>query len=192
MTALILNLDSLTKLTHEQFRELCRENRDVRLELTTEGELIVMPPTGWESGRRNANVNADLVIWNRQAQLGTVFDSSTGFILPNGAIRSPDAAWVASERLMALNPNPEGFLPLPPDFVVELRSASDRLKPLQDKMQEYIDNGVRLGFLLNPQDRLVEIYRLGQDIEVLRSPTSLSGEDVLPGFVLSLTEVFRA
>lgn len=192
MTALILNLDSLTKLTHEQFRELCRENRDVRLELTTAGELIVMPPTGWESGRWNANVNADLVIWNRQAQLGTVFDSSTGFILPNGAIRSPDAAWVASQRLIALNPNPEGFLPLAPDFVVELRSASDRLKLLQDKMQEYIDNGVRLGFLLNPQDRGVEIYRLGQEIEVLQSPISVSGEDVLPGFVLSLTEIFRA
>ncbi len=192
MTALILNLDSLTKLTHEQFRELCRENRDVRLELTPAGELIVMPPTGWESGRRNASVNADLVIWNRQAQLGSVFDSSTGFILPNGAIRSPDAAWVASERLIALNPNPEGFLPLAPDFVIELRSASDRLKLLQDKMQEYIDNGIRLGFLLNPQDRVVEIYRLGQEIEVLQSPISVSGEDVLPGFVLSLTEIFRA
>jgi Uma2 family endonuclease len=191
MTALILNLDSITQLTHAQFRELCRENRDVRLELTATGELIVMPPTGWESGRRNANVNADLVIWNRQAELGSVFDSSTGFILPNGAIRSPDAAWVASERLLVLNPNPEGFLPLAPDFVIELRSASDRLKPLQNKMQEYIDNGVRLGFLLNPQDRVVEIYRLGQQIEVLQSPTSLSGEDVLPGFVLNLTEVFR-
>ena len=190
MTALTLNLDSIAHLTHEQFRELCRENRDIRLELTAKGELIVMPPTGWESGRRNSNVNADLVIWNRQTKIGSVFDSSTGFILPNGAVRSPDAAWVSTERLIALNPNPEGFLPLAPDFVIELRSASDRLKTLQDKMQEYIDNGVRLGWLLNPKDRTVEIYRIGQGIEVLQSPTEVSGEDVLPGFVLSLERIF--
>jgi Uma2 family endonuclease len=191
MTALTLNLDPVISLTHAQFHELCRENRDLRLELTAKGELIVMPPTGWESGRRNSNVNADLVIWNRQTNMGSVFDSSTGFILPNGAIRSPDAAWVASERLIALNPNPEGFLPLAPDFVIELRSASDRLKTLQDKMQEYIDNGVRLGFLLNPQDRTVEIYRLGKSIEVLQSPTEVSGEDVLPGFVLALEGIWK-
>jgi Uma2 family endonuclease len=190
MTAVTLNLDSITKLTHEQFRDLCQENRDVRLELTSNGELIVMPPTGWESGNRNANITADLIFWNRQANLGKAFDSSTGFILPSGAIRSPDAAWVASERLAALNPDPEGFLPLAPDFVIELRSASDRLKPLQDKMQEYIDNGVRLGFLLNPQDQVVEIYRLGKSVEVLQSPTEVCGEDVLPGFVLSLGDIF--
>jgi Uma2 family endonuclease len=191
MTALTLNLEPVIHLTHEQFRELCQENRDLRLELTARGELIVMPPTGWESGRRNSNVNADLVIWNRQTNMGSVFDSSTGFISPNGAIRSPDAAWVSSERLIALNPNSEGFLPLAPDFVIELRSASDRLKTLQDKMQEYIDNGVRLGFLLNPQDRTVEIYRLGKSIEVLQSPTEVSGEDVLPGFVLALEGIWK-
>jgi Uma2 family endonuclease len=190
MTALILNLDSITHLTHEQFRELCRENRDIRLELTAKGELIVMPPTGWESGKRNSNLNLDLGLWNRQTKLGVVFDSSTGFILPNNAIRSPDAAWVASERLISLNPNPEEFLPLPPDFVVELRSANDRLKPLQEKMREYMDNGVRLGWLINPQDRSVEIYRIDKDIEVLQSPTKIFGEDVLPGFILSLEGVF--
>ena len=190
MTALTLNLDSIAHLTHDQFRELCRENRDIRLELTAKGELIVMPPTGWESGRRNSNLNLDLGLWNRQTGMGIVFDSSTGFILPSGAIRSPDAAWVASERLTALNPDPEGFLPLAPDFVIELRSASDRLKPLQDKMQEYIDNGVRLGWLLNPKDRAVEIYRVGKGIEVLQSPTEVSGEDVLPGFVLSVEGIF--
>jgi len=190
MTALTLNLDSIAHLTHDQFRELCRENRDIRLELTAKGELIVMPPTGWESGRRNSNLNLDLGLWNRQTGMGIVFDSSTGFILPSGAIRSPDAAWVASERLTALNPDPEGFLPLAPDFVIELRSGSDRLKPLQDKMQEYIDNGVRLGWLLNPKDRTVEIYRMAQGIEVLQSPTEVSGEDVLPGFVLSLEGIF--
>jgi Uma2 family endonuclease len=190
MTAVVLNLDSIAKLTREQFRELCRENRDVRLELTSNGELIVMPPTGWESGNRNANLTADLIFWNRRANLGKVFDSSTGFILPNGAIRSPDAAWVSTERLITLNPDPEGFLPLSPDFAIELRSASDRLKPLQDKMQEYIDNGVRLGFLLNPQDRAVEIYRLGKGVEVIQSPTEVYGEDVLPGFMLILEEIF--
>jgi Uma2 family endonuclease len=191
MTALTLNLDTVIHLTHEQFRELCRENRDLQLELTAQGKLIVMPPTGWESGRRNSNVNADLVIWNRQTKTGSVFDSSTGFILPNGAIRSPDAAWVALERLTQLNPNPEGFLPLTPDFVIELRSATDRLKPLQEKMREYQANGVRLGWLLNPKDRCVEIYRLGQDVEVLKSPSHLFGEDVLPGFVLELKGILE-
>jgi Uma2 family endonuclease len=190
MTALTLNLTPITHLTHEQFRELCQANPELKLECTAEGELIVMPPTGWESGRRNSNITADLVNWNRQTKLGSVFDSSTGFILPNGAIRSPDAAWVSSERLIALNPNPEGFLPLAPDFVVELRSASDRLKPLQDKMAEYRENGVRLGWLLNVQDQEVEIYRLGQEIELLQSPMNLSGEEILPGFILNWKEIF--
>jgi Uma2 family endonuclease len=190
MTALTLNLDSIAHLTHEQFRELCRENRDLRLELTAKGELIVMPPTGWESGNRNIKLAARLQNWTETDGTGIAFDSSTGFILPSGAIRSPDAAWVASQRLTALNPDPEGFLPLAPDFVIELRSASDRLKPLKDKMQEYIDNGVRLGWLLNPKDRTVEIYRRGKGIEVLQSSTGVSGEEVLPGFLLSLEGIF--
>lgn len=190
MTALALNLDPITHLTHEQFWELCQANPELKLERTAQGELLVMPPTGWESGKRNSNLNVDLGLWNRKAGLGVVFDSSTGFILPSGAVRSPDAAWVASERLTALNPDPDGFLPLAPDFVIELRSASDRLKPLQDKMQEYMDNGVRLGWLLNPKDREVEIYRHGNEIEVLRSPVSLSGEDVLPEFTLDLKNIF--
>jgi Uma2 family endonuclease len=192
MTALTLHLDSIAQLTHDQFRGLCRENRDIRLELTAQGALIVMPPTGWESGNRNANITAELIFWSRQVKLGMVFDSSTGFILPSGAIRSPDAAWVSTERLTVLKIDPEGFLPLAPDFVIELRSASDRLKTLQEKMQEYIDNGVRLGWLLNPKDRAVEIYRMGKDIEVLQSPTEVFGEDVLPGFVLGLEGIFGA
>jgi Uma2 family endonuclease len=190
MTGLTLNLDSITHLTHGQFWSLCQENRDIRLELTAKGELIVMPPTGWESGKRNSNLNLELGLWNRQSGLGVVFDSSTGFILPNGAVRFPDAAWVANDRIAALNPSSDGFLALAPDFVIELRSASDRLKPIQAKMQEYLENGVRLGFLLNPQDKSVEIYRQGQPVEVLQSPTAVFGEDVLPGFVLSLHEVF--
>ena len=189
MTALTLNLEPVINLTHEQFRELCQENRDIRLELTARGELIVMPPTGWESGRRNSSLNAQLWNWNERTQLGLSFDSSTGFILPNGAIRSPDAAWVVLERLTVLNPNPESFLPLTPDFVIELRSASDRLKPLQDKMQEYMDNGVHLGWLINPQEQVVEIYRAEKIIEVLQNPTELSGEEVLPGFVLDLNMI---
>ncbi len=192
MTALTLHLDSIAQLTHDQFHELCRENRDIRLELTAQGELIVMSPTGWESGNRNAILTAELIFWSRQDKLGLVFDSSTGFILPSGAIRSPDAAWVLTERLTALKIDPEGFSPLAPDFVIELRSANDRLKTLQDKMQEYIDNGVRLGWLLNPKDRVVEIYRMGKGIEVLQSPTEVFGEDVLPGFVLSLEGIFGA
>ncbi len=191
MTAITLNLEPLThKLTHEQFRELCRGNRDVRLELSAQGELLVMPPAGWQSGRRNSNLIFELGLWSRRANVqGIVFDSSTGFILPNGAVRSPDAAWVATERITALNPNPDGFLALAPDFVIELRSQSDRLKPLQDKMQEYIENGVRLGWLLNPQDQQVEIYRPGKEVERLRSPSIVSGDDVLPGFVLDLEEI---
>ena len=190
MTTLTLNLSPITCLTHEQFRELCQFNPDLKLERTSEGELIVMPPTGWESGNRNIKLAARLQNWTETDGTGIAFDSSTGFILPSGAIRSPDAAWVASARLTALDPDPESFLPLAPDFVIELRSASDRLKPLQDKMQEYLDNGVRLGWLLNPKDRTVEIYRMGKGIEVLQSLTEVSGEDVLPGFVLSLEGIF--
>ena len=194
MTAVILNLDSITALTHEQFWELSLSNRDVRLELTEKGELVVMPPTGEESGRRNFDLSGQIWNWNRQTKLGTAYDSSTGFRLPNGAVRSPDSAWVRQERLDALDYDPDKFLPLAPDFVIELRSASDTAKDIRDKMKEYMDNGVRLGWFLNAKAKEVEIYRLGQDVEVLRwqslsegdSPMSLSGEDVLPGFVLEL------
>ncbi len=189
MTTFTLNLEPVIHLTHGQFYQLCQTNRDVRLERTAEGHLIIMPPTGWGSGKRNADLTTDLNIWNRQTQLGIVFDSSTGFTLPNGADRSPDAAWVKQEKLESLNPDPNQFLPLAPDFVVELRSASDNLKPLQAKMQEYIENGVRLGWLINPQAQQVEIYRLGQAVEILQSPTTLSGEDVLPGFILDLSQI---
>jgi Uma2 family endonuclease len=192
MTALTLNLDAIIHLTHDQFCELCQDNRDIRLELTATGDLIIMPPTGWESGRRNIKLAARLENWTEADGTGVAFDSSTGFILPNGAVRSPDVAWVAKERITVLNPIPDGFLPLAPDFVIKLRSQSDRLKPLQAKMLEYIENGVRLGFLLNPPDRVVEVYRRGQPVEVMQSPNEVSGEDVLPGFVLSLKGIFEA
>lgn len=189
MTVLTLNLEPIIHLTDEQFHQLCQVNRDVRFERTVEGKLIIMPPTGWGTGKRNSKLSGQIWAWNEQMKLGEAFDSSTGFTLPNGADRSPDAAWVERERLETLNPDPDKFLPLAPDFVVELRSASDNLKPLRDKMQEYMDNGVRLGWLINPKDQRVEIYRLGKEVEVLQSPTSLLGEDVLPGFLLDLRQI---
>lgn len=190
MTAITVTLKSLLDLTDDAFYELCRSNPDVKFERTATGELIVMSPTGGESGYRNANITIDLGVWNRQTQLGLSFDSSTCFKLPNGAERSPDASWVSLDRWKSLTPEQRRqFPPLAPDFVVELRSASDDLDRLQTKMQEYISNGVRLGWLINPQSRQVEIYRPGQTVEVLQSPQSLSGESVLPGFILDLSRI---
>ena len=185
-------MDSLTldvksaRLTDEQFFELCIANRDLRFERSADGELIIMAPTGWGTGNKNAEISGQLWAWNRQIGLGKVFDSSTGFRLPHGTDRSPDASWVSKGRLEALNADPAMFLPLAPDFVVELRSQSDTLQPLQTKMQEYIENGVRLGWLIDPNNQQVEIYRPGQAVEILESPVSLSGEEVLPGFSLDL------
>ncbi len=187
MTGFVLNIPPVAKLTDEQFYQLCQANRDLRLEMTAQGELIIMPPTEGETGKRNSDLTADLVIWNRQNKLGIVFDSSTGFILPNGAKRSPDAAWIPTDKWDALTlEQKQKFLPLCPDFVIELRSPTDRLKTLQAKMQEYIENGTCLGWLINPQDKQVEIYRKNQEIEVLNSPNSLSGENVLSGFILNI------
>jgi Uma2 family endonuclease len=189
MDSLTLDVKS-TKLTDEQFFELCSANRDMRFERSADGELIIMAPTGWGTGNKNAEISGQLWAWNRQRELGKVFDSSTGFRLPNGADRSPDASWVSKDRLEALNPDPAKFLPLAPDFVVELRSQSDTLEPLQTKMREYIENGVRLGWLIDPKNKRVEIYRPGQEVEVLASPVSLSGEEVLPGFRLDLSPLW--
>ncbi|WP_424097933.1 Uma2 family endonuclease [Moorena producens] len=189
MTALILNIAPTIKLTDQQFFQLCQDNRDLRLESTSKGELIIMPPTGWKSGNRNSRLTQRLGNWADSDGTGLAFDSSTGFRLSNGANRSPDASWVRRERLEALNPDPAKFLPMAPDFVTELRSANDSLKTLQEKMQEYMDCGVRLGCLIDPQNQQVTIYRPGQDREVLQSPSSLSGEDVLPGFVLDLAQI---
>lgn len=179
------------KVTHEQFEQLAAANRDLRLERTATGELIVMPPTGSETGNRNADVEGQLWLWNRRTKLGKVFNSSSGFRLPNGANRSPDASWIKLERWEALIPEEkQGFAPICPDFVVELRSPSDNMEPLRTKMTEYMDNQARLGWLIDRKNRKVEIYRQGRDVEVLVNPISLSGEDVLPGFVLDLTEVW--
>jgi Uma2 family endonuclease len=179
-------------VTQEQFAALAAANRDLRLERTAQGELIVNPPTGWETGERNCSISGELYLWWRNAgEPGKVFDSSTGFILPNGATRAPDASWVSGERWQALTPEQKGtFANICPDFVVELRSSSDSLKSLQDKMKEYIDNGAKLGWLIDPRQRRVEIYRSALAVDVLENPTELLGEAVLPGFVLNLRRVW--
>jgi Uma2 family endonuclease len=186
MSPLALNLDAV-HLTDEQFYQLCQNNRELKFERTASGELFIMPPVGGESGNREAELIADLAIWNRQTGLGFTFSSSTIFKLPNGADRSPDAAWIRRERWEALTSEQRRkFPPIAPDFVIELRSATDDLEMLRAKMQEYLDAGVRLGWLINPQQQQVEVYRLGQEAQVYELPTELSGEDVLPGFTLSL------
>lgn len=180
------------KVSHEQFQQLAAVNRDLRLERTATGELIVMPPTGSDTGNRNLDIEGQLWLWNRQTKLGVVFDSSTGFHLPNGADRSPDASWIKLERWQALTPQErEGFAPICPDFIVELRSPSDSMEKLRARMREYMENQALLGWLIDRKNRKVEIYRQGQDVEILDNPTTLSGEDVLPGFVLDLTEVWQ-
>ncbi|MBC1236735.1 Uma2 family endonuclease [Nostoc sp. 2RC] len=186
-TSLTLNLDTV-HLTDEQFYQLCQNNRQLQFERTAKGELIIMPPVGGESGNREADLIIDLGICNRQTALGYTFSSSTIFKLPNGADRSPDAAWIQRERWEALTPEQRRkFPPIAPDFVIELRSATDDLQMLRQKMQEYLDAGVKLGWLINPQQQQVEIYCQGQNVEVRNLPTELSGENVLPGFNLILS-----
>jgi Uma2 family endonuclease len=187
-----LSLDfSTVKLTDEQFYLLCIQNPERKLELTATGVLVVMAPVGGESGKEEARLNAKVFNWNEDSQLGEVFSSSTIFKLPNGSQRSPDVAWVELDRWEALTVEQrKKFPPLAPDFAIELRSESDRLSDLQAKMREYQENGVRLGWLINPQDRTVEIYRFGQEVEILQSPDSLNGEDVLPDFVLNLSSLW--
>ncbi|GCL38255.1 MULTISPECIES: Uma2 family endonuclease [Sphaerospermopsis] len=180
------------KISHEQFLDLALANRDLQLERNATGELIIMPPTGSYTGKRNFDIAGQLWFWNRQTKLGEAFDSSTGFHLPNGSDRSPDAAWVKQEKWDTLSlEQKETFAPICPDFVLELRSKTDSLEKLQSKMREYIENGASLGWLIDQKNQRVEIYRPGKDVEILEHPTSLSGEDILPGFILDLTEVWK-
>ena len=192
--ATVLDLSPIIHLTREQFYQLCLVNRDILLERTAKGELVIVAPVGGEGGAQESNLIAKVAIWNEQTKLGVVFSSSTIFSLPNNGDRSPDVAWVKLDRWESLSSlEREGFPPICPDFIIELRSRTDpstssgqrRLKPLQEKMQEYQNSGLRLGWLINPQDRQVEIYRLGQTVEVVDSAT-LSGEDVLPGFNIQI------
>ena len=189
-----LNLPSTLKLTisHEQFVQLAWVNQNLQLERTATGELIVMPPTGSDTGNKNADILGQLWLWNRQTQLGQIFDSSSGFHLPNGADRSPDVSWIDQDRWDTLTPEEKsGFAPLCPDFVLELRSKHDSLESLQQKMQEYQENGAKLGWLIDRNRKKVEIYRPKKSVEVQNSPNSLSGEDILPGFTLDLSEIWN-
>ncbi|WP_088889842.1 Uma2 family endonuclease [Leptolyngbya ohadii] len=187
MDSLTVHLPASAPLTDDQFYDLCRANPDLRIERNANGELVFMSPTGGETGKRNAKLTARFVIWSEQANLGEVFDSSTCFKLPNGAERSPDVAWVRQDRWDALTPEQkEKFPPIAPDFVLELMSPSDTLEATQAKMREYIENGVKLGWLVNRRDRQVEIYRAGQAVETLQAPGRLSGETILSNFTLNL------
>lgn len=179
---LMLSLDRVN-LTDEQFYRLCEANPHTPLERSASGALVIMSPVGGESGEREADLIADLALWNRQMKLGKVFSSSTMFRLPGGGDRSPDVAWVELSRWDALTPEERaGFPPLCPDFVIELRSKTDVLWPLQEKMQEYLVSGMRLGWLIDPQGSKVEVYRPDRVMEVVTFPAHLSGEMVLPGF----------
>ncbi len=189
--ALFLALPPVAQLDDDQFYELCRLNGELRIERAAGGGLSIMPPAGGETSRRNAEIVRQLGNWARRNGAGTSFDSSCGFVLPNGAIRSPDASWVLRERLNALSDRQRSrFLPLCPDFVVELRSPTDSLQVLQDKMREYIDNGVSLGWLIDPQRRDVYIHRPGAAVECLRAPEHVSAGPSLTGFSLTLTEIW--
>ena len=178
-------------LTDEEFFQLCQNNRDLRFERTAAGELIIMPPTGSDTGNRNFDIAVELGIWNKQTKLGKGFDSSTGFKLSNGKDVSPDVAWIKKERWHSLTPEQQNkFAPIAPDFVIELRSASDNLKLLQEKMPEYIANGVKLAWLIDRKQRQVFIYRPNCAVQELDNPQTLTGEDILPGFVLDLSEIW--
>ncbi len=191
MEAVTVDFKPILDLTDEQFYQLCQTNKDLRFERNATGELIIMPPVGGESSNRNGRINQQLFNWSDEDGTGIAFDSSGGFKLPNGADRSPDASWVKLSRWNALTTEQQTkFLPLCPDFVIELLSPSDSLKVTQKKMEEYQENGVRLGWLINRKLRQVEIYRIGQSVEILENPSSLSGEDVLPGFVLDLEKIW--
>jgi len=187
-----LRLKPAIKMTDDEFFALCQLNRDLRLERNAEGDIKVMPPTGGETGNRNAEITGQLVIWTKQDGTGAAFDSSTGFKLPNGADRSPDAAWVQKSRLAVLTQEEkEKFLPLCPDFVIELLSPSDELEEVKAKMDEYIENGARLGWLLEPRSRRVYVYRPGESVIMIENTGQISGEPELPGFVLNLREIWE-
>jgi len=182
-----------TKVSDEQFTELCRRNPDLRIELTSEGDLIIMPPTGGKTGARNFYLTGKFSVWIEKDATGRGFDSSTEFTLPNGAKRSPDVSWVGLERWNALSDEEqEEFPPLCPDFVIELRSRSDRLKELQQKMEEYMANGAELGWLIDPFDKKIYVYRPRITVEVLDNPKEISGEPLLKGFVLDVQSLWKA
>lgn len=187
-----IHLRPAFELTDEQFFTLCQINGNLRLERTAHGDLIVMPPTGGETGNRNADITTQLYVWAKRNGTGAAFDSSTGFKLPDGADRSPDVSWITRERLAQLTPEQKKkFIPLCPDFVLELRSPTDNIEAVQAKMREYMENGARLGLLIDPLTRRVHIYRPDVATEILENPQQVSGESVLAGFTLDLREIWQ-
>jgi Uma2 family endonuclease len=189
---LVLHTRPVFDMSDEVFFDFCQANREWRIERDAEGEIWVMPPAGGDTSSRNALLTTVLTAWALQDGTGVTFDSSAGFALPNGATRSPDAAWISKSRLTSLTPEQKKrFLPLCPDFIIELRSPSDYLRTLQDKMQEYIDNGAVLGWLLDAPNRHVYIYRPGRTVECLENSSSVAGEPELPGFVLDLARIWE-
>ena len=188
--ALIVNLRAL-RVTHRQFFQLCKDNPELRLELTAQGELIAMSPTGSKTGLRNTVIIRQLAEWAEKDGNGVTFDSSAGFSLPNGAQRSPDASWLRKARWQALSPEEqESFAPLCPDFVVELRSPSDAVEVLKSKMSEYLDNGAELGWLLDPQTKRVYVFRPGKEVECLENPAKVEGDNLIEGFILDVGKVW--
>ena len=188
---IVLKLSPLIEMDDERFAEFCSLNRDLRIERTATGELEIMAPAFSETGNRQSKITTQLEIWTSHDDSGIAFAPPAGFTLPNGAIREPDASWVPKSRLAALTlEDRDRFIPLCPDFVVELRSATDRLSVLQAKMEEYIANGARLGWLIDPQSRSVYTYRPDHDVEIITNPQTLSADPALPGFTLDLTEIW--
>ena len=192
MSVLPLDLSALIgKISERHLELLSRDNPDARLETNSNGQLIFMSPTGGETGKRNGNLFLQVGNWNLQTKLGEVFDSSTGFKLSNGAVRSPDISWIPNAKWNSLTKEQRRkYLPVDPDFVIELMSPSDSLDEAQNKMEEYISCGVRLGWLINPDEKQVEVYRQQQQKKVLDNPQTLSGQDIMSGLVVSLEEIF--
>ena len=193
MNTYTFNLKLSTEpITDEYFQQLCILNPELKLETNSYGELMIMSPTGSETGRRNLDLEGQFWYWNKQNKLGVVFDSSTGFTLPNGAKRSPDVSWIAINRWNSLTLEEKtGFAPIAPDFVLELKSPTDSLLTLQQKMTEYMGNGVRLGWLINPETKRVEVYQLGKSKEVLENSDTISNDDVLPGLIIDLATIWE-
>ncbi|MEH2359800.1 Uma2 family endonuclease [Nostoc sp.] len=191
-SALVLQIPSSMQMTDEQFFDFCQVNRDLRIERNKLGELVIMPPTGSETGNREGNISGQLWVWSEQDGTGITFSSSTGFKLSTGAERSPDASWIKLERWNALSPEQQRkFAPICPDFVVELKSPSDNLQTLKEKMEEYMNEpGIHLGWLIDRKQRKVYIYRPGLPEECLDNPATISGESVLPGFILNMSKVW--
>jgi Uma2 family endonuclease len=188
----LLHLRPVIKLTDDQLFELCQINQELWIERTAEGDLVIMAPEGWETGNRSMALGTLLTQWAWQDGTGVTTGASAGYLLPNGAMRAPDAAWVLRSRLAPLSPDQkQKFLPLCPDFVVEIRSPSDRLSTVQAKMQEYVDNGTHLGWLFDPLNRAVYVYRPNQPVERLEDPATISGDPVLPRFVLDLQRIWE-